>query len=156
MSKGNVFTGARARLLIKGEKVGYARNISWTEEIQQDPIEVLDNIEVEEFVPTAYRVTLNAGFVRLVGTTPKSLNWYPQNGRNTDEHLSNILTAQAGANILTNGGLQMQITDNQTGQVIAAFEQVSATTMNCSVDARGVVGIDMSFTAVRVRDESGG
>ena len=51
--KGNLFTGARARFSISGVKVGFARNVTVREEIQLDPVEVLDNIEVEEYVPVA-------------------------------------------------------------------------------------------------------
>jgi hypothetical protein len=36
--KGRVFTGARARFLIQGKKVGYATNVAGSEEIQYDPV----------------------------------------------------------------------------------------------------------------------
>ena len=89
--KGRLFTGARARFSINGIKVGYARNVAVTEEIQYDPVEILDNIEVEEFVPVAYRVTFTASQFRIIGETVKSLGFFPNLGANTEEHLENIL-----------------------------------------------------------------
>lgn len=145
--KGRLLTGARARFSLNGVKVGYARNVTLGEEIQYDPAEVLDNIEVEEFAPVAYRVTFNAGQFRIVGETVKSLGWFPPVGANTEEHLENILTQ---------GDLTATLEDNKTNRVIATVEQVKVSGHNYTVDARGIVGEDVNFVAIRVRDESGG
>jgi hypothetical protein len=143
--KGRVFTGARARLLINGVKVGYARNCSGREEIQYEPIKVLDNIQVQEHVPVAYVVSFSAGHVRIVGETMKSLGHFPSLGNNPAEHL---------ANVLTSGALTITIEDNQTGNIMMTLEQAKATSNNWTIDATGVVGVDMEFVAIRSRDES--
>jgi hypothetical protein len=143
--KGRVFTGARARLLINGVKVGYARNCSGREEIQYEPIKVLDNIQVQEHVPVSYVVSFSAGFVRLVGETVKSLGYFPTLGSNPADHLKNILTS---------GALTITIEDNQTGSIFMTLEQAKASSNNWSIDAQGVVGYDMEFVAIRMRDES--
>ena len=90
MEKGRLLTGARSRFSIDGSKVGYARNVNITEEIEYQPVEILDNIRVEEHVPVAYRVTFTAGLFRIINETLKSLNLFPSLGANSDEHLSNI------------------------------------------------------------------
>jgi len=143
--KNRLFTGARARFSINGVKVGYARNVAVTEEIQYDPVEVLDNIEVEEFVPVAYRVTFTASKFRVIGETVKSLGYFPNNGANTEEHLENILVS---------GNLTATVEDTSTGQLFATLEQVKVASHNWTIDARGVVGEDMTFVAIRVKDES--
>ncbi len=143
--KGRLFTGARARFLIEGVKVGYARNVAVTEEIQYDPVEVLDNIEVEEFVAVAYRVTFTASQFRIIGETIKSLGLFPSVGGDTNEHLENILVS---------GDLVATIEDTPTGKIFATVEQVKIASHNWTIDARGVVGEDMTFVAIRVRDES--
>jgi hypothetical protein len=143
--KGRLFTGARARFSINGVKVGYARNVAVTEEIQYDPVEVLDNIEVEEYVPVAYRVTFTASQFRIIGETVKSLGYFPNVGTNTNEHLENILVS---------GDLTATIEDTKTGKLFATVEQVKVASHNWTIDARGVVGEDMTFVAVRVKDES--
>jgi len=143
--KGRLFTGARARFSINGVKVGYARNVNVSEEITYEPIEVMDNIEVEEYVPTGYRVTFTASMFRIIGETLKSQGWFPQNGANTEEHLSNILIT---------GELTATIEDTKTGKLFATLEQVKIQSHNWTLDARGVVGQDVTFNAIRVKDES--
>jgi len=147
MEKGRIFTGARARFSINGVKVGYARNVNVSEEIEYQPIEILDNIEVEEYVPVAYRVTFTASMFRIIGETIKSQGWFPAVGTNKEEHLSNILVT---------GELSAQIEDTKTNKVFATLEQVKIQTHNWTIDARGIVGEDVTFNAIRVKDESGG
>lgn len=143
--KGRLFTGARARFSINGVKVGYARNVAVTEEIQYDPVEILDNIEVEEYVPVAYRVTFTASQFRIIGETVKSLGYFPNVGSNTEEHLENILVS---------GDLTATVEDTNTGKIFATLEQVKVASHNWTIDARGVVGEDLTFVAIRVKDES--
>jgi hypothetical protein len=143
--KGMIFTGARARFSINGVKVGYARNVNVSEEVSYEPIEVLDNIEVSEFAPIAYRVTFTASMFRIIGETLKSLGWFPTNGANPGEHLENILVT---------GDLTATVEDSKTGKTFATLEQVKVQTHNWTIDARGVVGEDVTFNAIRCRDES--
>jgi hypothetical protein len=143
--KGRVFTGARARFSIDGRKVGYATNVSGSEEYQYDPVEVLDNIEVEEFAPTAYRVTFNASLVRIVGETVKSEGFFPQGGTSPEERLQNVLLQD---------DLVATIEDSKTGKVICTVEQMKMSSRNFTVNSRGIVGKDVTFAAVRMRDES--
>jgi len=143
--KGRLLTGARARFSINGTKVGYARNVNVSEELRYDPVEVLDNIEVEEFVAIGYTVRFRASQFRIVGETIKSLGYFPSVGANTEEHLSNVLT---------NGDLTATLEDSKTGKIVATLEQVKVSSHNWTVDARGVVGEDVEFVAIRVKDES--
>jgi hypothetical protein len=145
MEKGRVFTGARARLLIGAVKVGYATNVSGSEEIEYQPIEVLDNIEVEEFVPVAYRVTCTASMVRVIGETIKSQGYFPQSGNSPEDHLLNILNT---------GDLVATVEDSKTGRNMMVLEQMKVQSRNFTINAKGVVGKDVTFVAVRMRDES--
>jgi len=145
MEKGRVFTGARARFLINNKKVGYATSVAGSEEIQYDPVEVLDNIEVEEFVPTAYRVTFTAALVRIIGETIKSQGFFPKGGTSPDDRLKNILLQ---------GDMVGVIEDSKTGALVATVEQMKMQSRNFTVNARGIVGKDVTFVAIRMRDES--
>lgn len=142
--KGRVFTGARARLLINGVKVGYARNCSGGETLTYERIKVLDKIQTAEHVPTDYDVRFTAGEVRIIGETVKSRGIFPSLGSNPDQHLSNILT---------NGELTITIEDNQTHAIFMTLEQAKCTSNNWAIDAIGVVGTDMEFVAIRMRSE---
>lgn len=110
-----------------------------------EPIEVLDNVEVEEYVPTGYRVTFTASKFRVIGETLKTRGWFPENGANTEEHLTNILAA---------GEMSATIEDVKTGKLFATLEQVKIQSHNWVIDARGVVGEDVTFNAIRLKDES--
>jgi hypothetical protein len=143
--KGQVFTGARARLLINGVKIGWATGVSGSESITYEPIKVLDNIQVQEFVPVAYEVTLSASRVRIIGKTMKSQGFFPSVGGSADEHLRNILT---------NGDLVVQVEDTITGRIYANYEQVKVSDVSWSIDAVGVTANEVTFVAIRARDES--
>lgn len=143
--KGLVFTGARARLMINGIKIGWATNVSGSEEIQYEPAEVLDNIQVQEHVPVRYTCALSMGEIRIVNKTLKSQGFFPSIGGNPDEHLQNILTS---------GELTVAIEDSQTAKLIASYEQCKAAAHNFTINATGIVGTDVSFVAIRTKDES--
>ena len=143
--KGRVLTGCRARFMVEGKKVGYATNVSFSEEVQYDPLEVLDNVEVEEFVPTAYRCTFTATLVRIVGETIKSEGWFPKSGSTTEDHLRNILLQ---------GDMSAVIEDTSTGKKICTVEQLKMQSRNSTINARGMVAKDCTFVCVRCKDES--
>jgi hypothetical protein len=143
--KGRVLTGARSRFSIEGRKVGYATNVNGSEEIEYQPVEVLDNIEVSEHVPTAYRATLTASLVRIVGETIKSQNFFPSAGKSTEEHLQNILAQ---------GEMVAMLEDSKTSKTVMTAEQVKIASRNFSVAARGIVGKDINFVLIRMKDES--
>jgi hypothetical protein len=143
--KGRVFTGCRARFLLAGKKCGYATNVTFSEEIQYDPLEVLDNVEVEEWVPTAYRCTFTAGFVRIVGETIKSEGFFPKTGPETETHLKNILLMK---------DMGASIEDTATGRIVCVVEGMRMQSSNCTINARGIVAKDATFVATRMKDEA--
>ena len=143
--KGKVLTGARARFSINGVRVGYATNVRVSEAIAYEEISEIDNIEVAEFAPTSYRVTLSASMFRIVGETLKSLGWFPTNGADSAEHLENILI---------NGDLTATVEDSKTGKSFATLENVKISNHEWSIDARGIVGEDATFLCKKVADES--
>jgi len=145
MEKGKVLTGARARLSINGVKVGYCRGVTIGEDWENFPIEVLDNIEVEEFVTVAYRVTFSASMFRIIKDSIKSKGWAPKGGVTKDERLKNILTS---------GEMQATIEDTSTNTIWGQVEQVKIASHNWTIDPKGVVGEDVTFNAIRVKDES--
>jgi hypothetical protein len=143
--KGRVFTGARARFSIEESRVGFATNVAGSEEIQWDPVEVLDNIRVDEFVPVAYRVTFTSSQIRVIGETIKSQGFFPQAGTTTDDHLSNILLQ---------GDLVATIEDTKTNRLMMTLEQMKVASRNFTVNARGIVGKDVTYVATVMKDES--
>ena len=147
LPKGLVFTGARARLSIDGKPIGFATNCSGSEEIQYEPVNVLDNIQTVEFVPVGYTVSFQASRVRLIGDPLRgpAKDMFPKLGNNAQEHLQNILDL---------GDMVAQVEDSITNQIFMNLEQVKIASHNWSVGARGIVGEDINFVAVRMRDEA--
>ena len=137
---GRVLSGARARLMIEGVPVMYATNVSYSEEIQYDPVEVLDKLDVAEHVPVAYRVTFSSQHVRVV------LN--PIKNRDGVEIFPRL------EDILTTGEMTATVEDSVTGAVVASIERVRASRYTQNIGARAMVLTDVEFVAIRVRDES--
>lgn len=138
--RGLVLSGARARLLIEGVKVMYTTNASYGEEVQYDPVEVLDQLEVAEHVPTAYRVNFSAQVVRVITNSVKL-----RDGVRIFPRLEDILTS---------GEMTATIEDKVTGTIISNIERVKASNYRINIGARGIVLTDVEFVAIRVRDES--
>jgi len=140
-----ILTGARARFSINGVKVGYATGVSVRESLTHEPIKVLDEIQVKEHVPVDYEVSITADMIRLIGTTLKSLGWFPKQGATPKAHLDNILAI---------GEMYAHIEDSSSGDLITVVEGVRVSERNVNITSRGVVGENVTMVALRVRDES--
>lgn len=136
---GNVATGARARFLCEGTKIMYATNCRYGETIEHSPVEVLDQYEVAENVPVAYRVSLSAQFVRLIKDPIKL-----REGVRMMPTLEGILLAPE---------LTCAVED-KSGVILANIERVKVVSYTTQFDARGIVFCDVEFNAIRIRDES--
>jgi hypothetical protein len=131
-----VLSGARCRAKINGAIVGYAAGVSGGETIDYEPVDVLDLLEVKEFVPVAYRATLSAQIFRVVGSSLKALGIFP-----------------VEENILTSGDLVFAVEDKITGNTVCQFESVKCSEHSFDITARGIVSENVNFVAIRLRDE---
>ena len=140
IGRGLVLTGARARLSVEGTKVMYATNVSYGEEVEHLPLEVLDQFEVAEWVPVAYRCTFGAQMARVIGNPVKN-----RDGVKLFPRIEDILTSPE---------MTAMIEDTTTSTVLANVERVKCTGYDSPANARGLVMQDMRFVAIRIRDES--
>lgn len=145
MATGKVFTGCRARFMLNGKKVGLATGVTVRESITYEAVKVLDNIQTEEHAPTDYDVSMTADTIRLVGTSMKTQGWAPAQGADPAAHLRNIIAS---------GELTATIIDNQSDTVVANVEGVRIAETNLNIQARGIVGENVTMVAIRVRGES--
>ena len=142
MALPNTFSGSRAVFFVGDTPVAFAGGVSGEEMIDYEPVDVLNLLEVKEHVPVAYRTSLNSQIFRLVG---KSLK---QRG---------ILPAQA--DILSSGALNAAIRDSEgkadkdATETIQLFEGVRCSGHSWDVTARGIVQENVTFVAIRVKDE---
>ena len=151
----NVVSGARAVFSVTPNgaapiTVAYASGVNGSEEIQYEPVEVLNELEVKEWVPIAYRVTLSASVFRTFEATQTlgsraGLGSFRVQGmfpKNTDS----ILSFQE---------MSAAITDNKIpgGETLLLFEGIQLASYNFSITARGLIGQDVTFVCKRAKDE---
>lgn len=144
------FSGARARFYFNGTQVAYASGCDGSEEIQMEPVEVLDNLPVKEHVPVGYRVTFNANIFRTVSS-----------GASTDVAPGSLKEQGIFPKFGTRGERILQMTpvtvfiqDRNTGKVLYVIEGVKPSSQNFSITARGVVAQNVSFVCIKMMDES--
>lgn len=130
------FSGARAVFLINNVPVAFAGGVSGEEMVEHEPVDVLNLLEVREFVPVAYRVSLNAQIFRVVGQSLKKLGILPRQEE-----------------IIFSGDLEAAIQDIVTGNTVALFQGVRCAGHSFDVTARGIVQENVNFVAIRVLDE---
>ena len=160
----NTFAGARCIFRVNDKVVAYASGVDGSEEVMYEAVDVLDNVEVMEYVVVGYRASLNCAIFRTVsGTTASGPNSTQGPRRVAEGELGSIKKPSIGifprstgtpSEILTNGFMSATITDRLTGTTLERYEEVKATTRNFSITARGIVGQNVGFNAIRNRDES--
>jgi len=144
----SVFSGARAYFKIAGHPVGWAGGVSGEESVDFEPVDVLGKLEIHEHVPVGYRTSLSAQVFRVIG---KPLKQYTGD----DNAVFSIFPKYD--NILTTDGYEVTLTDRLPGNeavVAAHFEQVKAASRSWDTSARSVVSEQISFVAIRMKDES--
>lgn len=138
-SRSRIFTGARARFTINGQQVAWASGVDVSEEITQEPVDVLDRFEPYEYAPTAYRVTMSARYFRVPN---ESLLKYGIFTRTANA------PADLRTNILDQSEMEALIEDPRTGAQIGRLFRVKPMSRNLSIGPRAVVGENVTFTAI--------
>jgi len=136
-----VVTGARALFLKDNEPIAYAGNVDGSEEVTYEPIDVINNIFVQEHAPTGYRATMNASIFRVPNSSLKKLGLFPKTG----SPITDIIQAVP---------MTVVLQDSVTNVILAQFSGVKASNTSFSVAARGVWSNNISFVAIRAIDES--
>lgn len=143
--KKQLFTGARGRLLARGQRVGWATGCSGSRSYTKEPVEVLDNLEVEEHATTGYRVSLRMSIVGIVTKSLVDSGLLPNVGQSSQEHLKNAIALEP---------FTVQIEDNQTGKVQYEITDVEIDTENFDLRARSVMMTDVSAVGIRMMDSA--
>lgn len=141
----DVITGARVRFMLKGVKVGHATDWTCRESIRYEPLETLDNIEVDEHVPVGYYVDLSCRRAIIRKEDLKKSGWFPKTGTTSEKHLQEILLT---------GELEAVLLDSNNGEGLIIVTGVKIADHNWTITARGIAMEDVTFTAIRRKDES--
>ncbi len=133
----SVIVGARVVFKIDAKKVGYASDVTVREDYQIEDVEVLDLLEVREHAVVGYRVSMTARIFRLPNRALKQQGIFPITSR-----------------VLTSGVLTATVTDKITGATLQQLEGVVPESKNVNFGARAVSGEDITFRAIRAKDEA--
>ena len=143
-----VFSGARAFFVFNNEVIGFASGCSGSEEIMYEPVDVLDHLEVREHVPVGYRVTFTATMFRTIARGAISDN------RDAPGSIKQQEIFPKFDDILRIQGVTAVIQDSVSGKAIFQLQDVKTASYNFNITSRGVVGQNVTFVAVRAKDES--
>jgi hypothetical protein len=135
-----VLSGARAKLIVNGTEVGYASNVSATENIALARVDVLGDIDSKEIVPVGRSVSVQAGFIRISGESLKDLGLIPRGGT---------------LDVLEFPELTMEVYDQVGDFPVWRVEGCRAESRSWQVQAGSVVSVNASFQARRIYDERG-
>lgn len=141
----NVLTGARSRFTLNGVTIALATDWAVDDDIQYNPIEVLDNIEVTDHIAIGYTCAMTASTIRLVRQTLVSQGFAPRKGQTPADFLRNILTQP---------GIVAQLEDTQDGIIVGRVLGVKLATRRLSVQARGLSATNLTFVARRFIDQA--
>lgn len=133
-----VFSGCRAVLKKDGQTVGWATGVSCSLELQQQPIEVLGNVDVQEYVVTGRRISGDLSFIRLTDLDLVSQGLVPGGSASTTEVVEAL-------------GVTMQVEDQVTSKVIYQLEGLKVSGSNWRIDPRGIVAANCSYVALKLR-----
>lgn len=140
MAAPRTFSGGRAIFKVQGNPVAYAGGVSYSEEIDYQPVDVLNLLEVWEHVPVAYRCTLASQMFRVVGSSLKKNGIFPDNRSNSA--------------MMTHGDFEATVSDSITNNTIGQFLNVRVASHGGDISARGVVAENVNFVAIKMLDES--
>ena len=139
-----VMTAARARFFMNGQRMGHALGVTVTENIQQDPVSVLDNVRPVEFATTAYSATLRVQVYKLPNEDIVQAGLWPRQGRDPDEQKSLLLNFQP---------MTCDLYDSHMQQFVGKVFGVMPTTRTLNFQPRGIIVSDLSFVALGFSDE---
>ena len=136
-------TAARCRIMIDGKTLGYGTNLQANVTIQYQPVETIDNYEVEEHAPVGYTVDGSIALVEISKRSTTTLGLRAKRGKDADEHLYNTLHHKDAVIVLLDKGISKN------------FRQIQGVRVNSdgfSVAARGIAGVNVGFHAIREID----
>jgi len=146
-----VFSGARTMFIFNGEVVGYASGVSGSKEIQYEPVDTLDHLEVREHVPVGFRVTLAAQIFKTVAIGSGNDNDAPGSLEQQQifPKFNDIFRVQ---------GVEAIIQDDPQagsgGNILAQYENVKTASYNFNIAARSIVGQNVAFVTTMMKDQS--
>lgn len=135
-----VFSGARAKLIVDGEEIGFATGVSASEQISHQRVDILGSIDSQELVPVSRVVSLQADFVRITNTSLSDLGIMPRG--NT-------------ADVINFPEITLEVYDQISDTPVWRVEGARCESRSWQVQSGSIVTVNASFQARRLYDERG-
>jgi len=129
---GKVVTGARAIFRINGQKIAYASNVSYNENIAIEDINVLDKYNPEELAETGYTVDFTCNVFVQEESTIKELGLMPR-----------------FEELMTTGVMTSEIIDHKTEKVLLVLSGVKSIGRSGTIDSRGTATETWNFRGLK-------
>lgn len=137
--KPKTMTGARAVVKVGNVTVGLFDSCDYSVSIGTEPIFTLGRYSAAEIVPTSYEiVTVNCSGFRVVGNGGHILPQVPK--------LEDLIAMN---------GIQITVTDRQTGTAILTVDNCIATSYGTGYSAKSTSRIRVTYQGTLASDESG-
>ncbi len=140
----NVFTGGHARFFLNGVRVGWAMNVTITEDIVQEPAIVLDMLVPAEHVTTAYTVQMQCSIYKVPTKDLVAAGLWPEAGITPDDQKRILVDFPE---------MNAEIWDTYNNLPVGKVYRIKPRTRNIAVQARGLVATNCTFVAIYFSDE---
>jgi hypothetical protein len=139
-----VLTGGRCKFFLNNQPLGHAMGVNVTENIAQEPVNVLDDLRPIEYATTGYTVQMRVQLYRVPNEDLVAAGLWPQQGKEPDE----MKTLFLGFEPMT-----AALYDSHTNAYVGKLTGVVPTSRNLNFQARGLIMTDASFLAITYADE---
>jgi hypothetical protein len=134
-----VMTGARAKVYVNNKLVGIYETCTYNMNIGTEPIHLLGRYGPDEITPTSYEaVTISCSGFRVIGQGPHVLPAVPK--------LQDLLNLN---------GVTLTVVDRQSKKTILTAIGCIPNSYNGNHNARATSRVTISYTGLRISDESG-
>jgi len=136
MAKGISGASCKVFLSATGQEVGWATGVNVSENIQTQRVDVIGDIDSQEIIPVRRTATMSVDAIRI-----------------QREPLENYGAWQIGDtnDILSAGGLDFAVIDQNTGEQIVLLQGCRPTTRNFRVDSASIFSENLSFEVRRLK-----
>lgn len=125
--------GPSAKVYANGQEVGWAENVSGSEDISNRPVEVLGDIDAQELVPVRRRAEFSASLVRIREEHVTKMGIWPRGGT---------------VDVMRMPPLVFEVVDDD-GNPIERITGCRSKSRRWSVDAGGIYSENCSWDALR-------
>lgn len=138
VERGQASHGGRSYLAIDGQTVGYVNAFNYAKNVNELPIDVLDDLLVAEHITGGVSYTLNLEAVHVVGRT-----------------LINMGIEVPIAQAFTQQNRTYQIVDRPTGSVLFTFRDAKVTSVSLAQRKGTVSTYNVALVCISMADENG-